>query len=115
MGFLSAGVLNLNNSRDIVNDKASNKITLAVKLGFGGAKIYQLLLLIFTLICSEVYILLNEAQPINHLYLISLIPLSIVVIKMFKTSIPKDLDPLLKIQALSTLLFAITFGLAQVL
>ena len=38
VGLLSTGVLNLNNMRDIDNDKASGKITMAVKLGLKGAK-----------------------------------------------------------------------------
>ena len=45
-GCLSAGVLNINNIRDIENDKASNKITVAVKLGRNKAKIYQTVLML---------------------------------------------------------------------
>lgn len=44
MGCLSVGVLNINNIRDIENDKASNKITVAVRLGRHKAKRYQLIL-----------------------------------------------------------------------
>lgn len=41
MGCLSVAVLNINNIRDIENDKASNKITVAVRLGRKKAKYYQ--------------------------------------------------------------------------
>ncbi len=44
MGCLSVSVLNINNIRDIENDKASNKITVAVRLGRHKAKRYQLIL-----------------------------------------------------------------------
>lgn len=44
MGCLSVSVLNINNIRDIENDKASNKITVAVRLGRKKAKQYQLIL-----------------------------------------------------------------------
>lgn len=115
LGLLSAGVLNLNNTRDIVNDKASNKITLAVKMGYSNAKRYQLGLLILSVVFAEIYCLVTGIKPMAHLYLFSILPLSLVVIKSFKTDEPKKLDPLLKIQALSTLLFAITFGIGQVL
>jgi 1,4-dihydroxy-2-naphthoate octaprenyltransferase len=115
LGLLSAGVLNLNNTRDIVNDEVSNKITLAVRLGFIHAKRYQLILLLSTFFLSETFILVGDCGWISHLYLISAVPLSIVILKVFKTDTPKELDPLLKIQALSTLLFAITFGLGQIL
>ncbi|MGB0805700.1 MAG: 1,4-dihydroxy-2-naphthoate polyprenyltransferase [Salibacteraceae bacterium] len=115
LGLLSTGVLNLNNTRDIENDKASNKNTLAVKLGYQKAKFYQLVLFLFALICTETYLLVNMNGVLAHLYLLSFIPLTIVIIKVLKTEIPKDLDPLLKVQAISTLLFAVTFGLGQIL
>jgi 1,4-dihydroxy-2-naphthoate octaprenyltransferase len=44
MGLLSAGVLNLNNIRDIETDKAANKITLAVRLGKDKAWFYHFVL-----------------------------------------------------------------------
>ena len=115
IGLLSAGVLNLNNTRDIVNDKVSNKITLAVKLGFENAKKYQAILLIIVLSFAILFTLNTEKGGVSQLYLISMIPLTLVVIKTLKTKTPKDLDPLLKIQAISTLLFALTFGIGQIL
>ena len=45
LGLLSVGVLNLNNMRDIDSDKMSNKMTLAVKMGKKGAKIYHIILI----------------------------------------------------------------------
>ena len=45
LGFLAAGVLNVNNTRDLVSDTLSNKHTIAVRLGFAGARRYQALLL----------------------------------------------------------------------
>ena len=115
IGLLSAGVLNLNNTRDIVNDKASSKITLAVRLGFENGKKYQAALLLIVLACALSFTFLTGKGWIQHLYLISMIPLSMLVIKTLKTETPKELDPLLKVQAISTLLFAITFGLGQIL
>ncbi len=38
LGLISTMILNINNMRDIENDKASGKITLSVKLGLPGAK-----------------------------------------------------------------------------
>lgn len=48
-GCLSAGVLNINNIRDIENDKQHNKITLAVRLGRKRAIIYQLILILIAI------------------------------------------------------------------
>lgn len=43
-GLLATGVLNINNTRDIENDKISNKNTIPVRLGRKKATIYQLIL-----------------------------------------------------------------------
>ncbi|MCC8173363.1 MAG: 1,4-dihydroxy-2-naphthoate octaprenyltransferase, partial [Odoribacter sp.] len=42
IGFLSTGVLNINNIRDIENDKACNKRTIPVKIGEKNAKRYHI-------------------------------------------------------------------------
>jgi 1,4-dihydroxy-2-naphthoate octaprenyltransferase len=45
-GFYSTAVLNLNNLRDHVNDAASGKQTLVVKMGFRNGKVYQTILIL---------------------------------------------------------------------
>ena len=115
LGLLSAGVLNLNNTRDIINDKASGKITLAVKLGYTNARKYQMLLFVGSIGLSGIYTTLFGSGLWQQLYWVSVIPLAMVVIKTYNTTEPKGLDPLLKIQALSTLLYAILFGIGQIL
>ncbi|WGH27452.1 MAG: 1,4-dihydroxy-2-naphthoate octaprenyltransferase [Candidatus Bostrichicola ureolyticus] len=52
IGFLSTGVLNINNMRDIKNDKENKKYTIAVKLGLKNAKIYHTLLMLMPIILS---------------------------------------------------------------
>ena len=49
IGLLSAGVLNLNNMRDIESDKLSNKHTLAGYFGSKNAKTYHLVVIIVAL------------------------------------------------------------------
>lgn len=115
LGLLSTGVLNLNNTRDIVNDKDSGKFTLAVKLGYKNARKYQMILFISTLLISIWYTLSFGNGYFQQLYWISMLPLATVVFKVYRTEQPKELDPLLKVQALGTLLYAITFGLGQIL
>ncbi|MBU6324425.1 MAG: 1,4-dihydroxy-2-naphthoate octaprenyltransferase [Bacteroidetes bacterium] len=46
MGLLAAAVLHVNNTRDLVGDTLSNKQTMAARLGFAGARRYQLLLVL---------------------------------------------------------------------
>ena len=45
IGLLSAAVLNLNNMRDIENDEKTGKKTLALRLGFKNAMIYEMVIL----------------------------------------------------------------------
>lgn len=60
-GLLAATVLNINNIRDIVSDRAAGKQTLAVKLGFERAKQLQYMLLAAAGCCYLAYALLNQA------------------------------------------------------
>lgn len=50
-GLLSAAVLNVNNIRDIETDRLANKKTLALKIGFNAAKVYQAFLLAGGVLC----------------------------------------------------------------
>ncbi len=110
MGFLSAGVLNLNNMRDMDNDRASGKHTIASRLGYGRARIYHTLLVIFALVSASVYILLDFHSVWNFLFVLT-IPLFIRdLIQIFNIQDKTLLDPFLKRLALSTLLFTLLFG-----
>lgn len=111
MGFLSTGVLNLNNLRDIENDLASGKITIAVHLGVRKAKYYHFLLIAFALISALVFNLMNLRNWLSLLWLIPIIPIFIVdLIKIAKIEDLKLLDPFLKKLALKTLLFVLIYG-----
>lgn len=102
IGLLSTAVLNLNNMRDIVGDKKSNKITLVVKLGFKKAKIYHSLLIILGLFFSLIAIGIDAKNLLDLLPFIFILPLFIHLIQVHKTEVPKNLDPELKKVALST-------------
>lgn len=54
-GFLSVGVLNINNMRDIDNDRNSNKNTLVVKMGAQSARVYHGFLIVSAIACMAVY------------------------------------------------------------
>lgn len=60
-GFLAAGVLNINNMRDIDNDREAGKRTLVVQLGANGARLYHGILIGFAFIFQAVY--LHEINP----------------------------------------------------
>lgn len=106
IGFFSVMVLNLNNMRDIVNDKNSGKTTIPVLLGSTKAKVYHLMLGFAILICVITFNLLIKEQLI-WLNALALIPLILHLKKVSKTNTPKDFDPELKKVALTTFLFSI--------
>ncbi|MEI6310644.1 MAG: 1,4-dihydroxy-2-naphthoate octaprenyltransferase [Bacteroidota bacterium] len=112
IGGLSTGVLNLNNMRDIENDLASNKITLAIKLGLQNAKIYHILLIVLSLLSLLVftYITHTHAPFLNsYLYVLSYPIFVIHLIKVYKISEHKDFNPLLPMLAMSTFVLSILF------
>ncbi|MGB1283894.1 MAG: 1,4-dihydroxy-2-naphthoate octaprenyltransferase [Polaribacter sp.] len=115
IGLLSASVLNLNNMRDQIEDKKANKNTLVVKIGSQNAKIYHYFLILGALLSAIVYAQLNYRSPIQYLFLIAFIPLIVNSMVVAKNIIFSELDSELKKVALSTFLFAILFGLGQIL
>ena len=112
IGLLSVAVLNLNNMRDIENDKIAGKNTLVVKMGLENAKKYHSLLLVIPLIVMFVF-----AKLINTSYLPILL-VNIFFIKhigtVYKANQYKDFDPELKKVALSTFALSILFWLTLV-
>ncbi len=115
IGLLSAAVLNLNNMRDIENDKKSNKNTLVVKIGSEKAKYYHYFLLAGSLLSSIIYSYLTKSKSTAYIYLIAYFFIAIHFIKVIKINIPKEYDPELKKVALSTFLFALLFGIGLLL
>ncbi|NVK04639.1 MAG: 1,4-dihydroxy-2-naphthoate octaprenyltransferase, partial [Flavobacteriia bacterium] len=61
VGMLATGVLNLNNMRDIENDKKHGKQTVPVRIGLKSAKVYHSVLLFGSQLLMAAYVFL-EAQ-----------------------------------------------------
>ncbi len=109
IGTLSVGVLNLNNMRDIQNDTAMGKKTVAAALGLQGAKNYHTVLILVG-IASMVFGLVPIANNMwDYLPLILTIPLLLQLISVRKTNQYNDFDKRLKPLALTT------FGLSVIL
>ncbi|MDR9398727.1 MAG: 1,4-dihydroxy-2-naphthoate polyprenyltransferase [Salibacter sp.] len=116
IGFLSTGVLNLNNMRDFNSDKNAGKNTLVVNIGLKTAKRYHTTLLIGALILSIVYVFLNSGIEWSSYLFLLVSPLVIFNLKkVFQIKDPKQLDPLLKQLAITTLLYSILLGIGQLL
>ena len=115
IGLLSAAVLNLNNMRDQIEDKKHYKNTLVVMLGSQKAKVYHFSLIIFAFIAAVVYVELTYASSIQYVFLIAFIPLFLNLKVVAQNILFSELDRELKKVALSTFLFAILFGIGQIL
>ncbi|AMC12275.1 1,4-dihydroxy-2-naphthoate octaprenyltransferase [Lutibacter profundi] len=115
IGFLSIGVLNLNNMRDMESDIISSKNTLVVKIGSRLSKYYHYFLLLFSFLLALLYVVINYKSQIQFLFILAYIPIVKHFIIVYKNTIPKLLDSELKKLAISTFVFSILFGLGEVL
>jgi len=109
IGFLSSGVLNMNNIRDIENDSVCGKRTIPVILGVRGAKIYHFVITLLAVICLVVYTRLHSAGWTGYLFLLTL-PLLAVHLKSVYRGEGRALDSQLKFLSLTTLLIALLLG-----
>ena len=114
IGFLSVGVLNLNNMRDQESDAKSNKNTIVVKNGNSWARHYHFFLVISSMILVLIFALLNDFHFDQYMFLIAYIPLTLHLITVYKNKDPKLLDPELKKLALSTFLLSILLSLGLI-
>lgn len=115
IGFLSIGVLNLNNMRDSVSDAKSGKNTIVVKIGVENAKYYHYYLLIASFLFAALYSFVYFKSWYQLLFLLAYIPIGKHFLVVFRNKRPILLDHELKKLAISTFLFAILFGLGTFL
>lgn len=115
IGFLSSGVLNVNNMRDIDNDKASGKNTVAVRLGVMQSKMYHAFLIIGSLFLFIVYTNILAKPFIGLSLFLPYTLLFLHLLKVLKTKTQKELDPELKRLSLTTLLIAFWLGIGLIL
>jgi len=115
LGFLSTGVLNLNNMRDIDNDIRSGKHTLAAKLGYRKARVYHLFLIVTAIFLATVFVAMNYSSVWNLLYLLTVPLFANDLMRIFRQPDKSLLDPYLKKLALTTLLFSALFGAGMIL
>ncbi|OSM93998.1 MULTISPECIES: 1,4-dihydroxy-2-naphthoate polyprenyltransferase [Lonsdalea] len=71
-GLLATAVLNINNLRDIDNDRLSGKNTLAVRLGAQKARCYHMMLLMAAPLCLGLFALIYLQSPAGWLFILSL-------------------------------------------
>ena len=115
VGMLSVSVLNLNNMRDLESDKLAGKNTLALRLGFKRAMIYQIVLMQLPLILVLIFLMKNELQFKGNYYtfmvMILFFPMTALRRKIMKVKSPSELDPFLKQVGIITLMMAILLAI----
>ena len=114
IGFLSVGVLNLNNMRDEESDRKVNKNTIVVKIGGAAAKKYHFFLVISAMILVLVFAVMSNFQFDQYLFVVAYIPMIIHLFTVYKNKEPKKLDPELKKLALSTFVLSVLLALSMI-
>ncbi|MGI9527486.1 MAG: 1,4-dihydroxy-2-naphthoate octaprenyltransferase [Weeksellaceae bacterium] len=116
IGLLSMAVLNLNNMRDLIQDKRAGKKTIPILIGFFYAKNYHGVLMFLPFVLGVLFMLHQPAfHWFQYIFLVLIIPASFLMYKVAKTQDYKALDSELKKTALLTMAFAILFGLSLIL
>ena len=115
IGLLSVGVLNLNNMRDMENDAAVGKKTIASLLGFRYAKAYHAVLLVFGSICLGVGLVQIVDSLWHYCPIIVAIPLLIQLRKTLRIKAHIGFDALLKPLALTTFALSLVLLITQLL
>ena len=114
MGFLSNAVLNINNIRDVENDKASGKNSLVVKLGLKKAFVYHCLLIVGAFVCLTIYLVLHYEVCYSYLFWL-LFPLFLKDLIAIKKIKPELLDPFLGRQVKHSFLLVLVYGILLII
>lgn len=105
IGFFSAGVLNLNNIRDIDSDRQSNKITMVVRMGRKAASWYHFALITAGWLCLLVFVHYFAPEWRAWPIFLSLPFFVRNIYIVFNSAKARSLDNELRNLSLSTLLF----------
>ena len=115
VGMLSVSVLNLNNMRDMESDQKAGKKTVAQRLGFRYAMIYQIVLMQLPLIFILVFLMKNNLHSQGKYYafivMILFFPMTALRRNIMKVKSPNELDPFLKQVGIITLMMAVLVAL----
>ena len=118
VGLLLAASINLNNIRDLDNDAACGKITLAVRLGRRRAVVYHYLLL-----CSACLLLLvfpiahGMTHVVRYLFVLAFVPIfnhAVLFARVMDADNPAALKPLMKPLVQGQGMLALAFAICMV-
>ena len=116
-GFLSVAVFNLNNLRDIENDRKTGKNSIPVRIGKTFGFYYQKTIMLLG-VCTFIIYLMYQGKPIqlsqNIIIMAGWYPLVQIIKQLNSKMTPSQIDPYLKKTALSTLFLIVIFGVSQI-
>ncbi|MDR0824270.1 MAG: 1,4-dihydroxy-2-naphthoate octaprenyltransferase [Prevotella sp.] len=111
LGLLTVAVLNLNNMRDVDNDKKSGKITIPVRIGLKNAKRYHALLTFGAVACFAIYSVIYGSRWYQYLYLFCFIIFIKLLVDIFNIKENRLLDPYLKYTSMGTFILSVCFSI----
>lgn len=114
IGFLSVGVLNLNNMRDVESDRKAGKNTIVVKNGGAWAKKYHFFLVISAMVLVLIFAFLNDFHFDQYFFVVAYFPMISHLMTVYRNKTPRLLDPELKKLAISTFLLAVLLALCLI-
>lgn len=109
LGFLTIAVLNLNNMRDMDNDRKSGKITIPVRIGLKNAKLYHAFLTIGALLCFLIYAIVYATEWYQYIFLLCFILFFKLLADIFRIYENRLLDPYLKYTSMGTFVLSVCF------
>ena len=116
-GLLSVAVLNLNNLRDIENDRKTGKNSIPVRIGKTFGFYYQKIIMTIGFSTFIIY-LMYQGKPIqlaqNIILMVGWYPLVQIIRNLNPEMSASQIDPYLKKTALSTLFMIVIFGISQI-
>lgn len=109
MGLFTVAVLNINNMRDMDNDRKSGKITVAIKLGLANAKRYHAFLTIGGIFSFIAYNIIYTHYWYQSIYCIVFLLFMKILSDIITIKDNKLLDPYLKYTSMSSFILAVLF------
>ncbi|MDX7998883.1 1,4-dihydroxy-2-naphthoate polyprenyltransferase [Xenorhabdus sp. Reich] len=114
-GLLSVAVLNINNLRDIENDRQNGKNTLAVRLGGKKARYYHSVLIIGAIICLVAFTLVYLNGWFSWLFLLACPLLLKHLLQVLNDPTPEGMRPKLVQMVKAALLTNVLFSIGLIL
>lgn len=110
-GLLAAAVLNVNNLRDLSQDKKAGKNTLVVRLGEYKARLYHCALLLIAALCYLSFSIIHFDNWIGFIFIVSYPLLAKHALFVYRNKDPLLLRPMLAQMSLLALLTNLLFSL----